>query len=78
MAETGQQYLDRLLRDRLAPILAAREQAIAAEARAVLAALEDDDDPITWLCDLGDHDGCDGYACECCARGHQPAGGWHQ
>ena len=25
---------------------------------------------IEWLCDTGDHDACDGYACECCARGH--------
>ena len=24
----------------------------------------------TWLCDLGDHDRCNGYACECCACGH--------
>lgn len=69
MAETGVQFLRRLTEQRRAAAMAA-----TAELAEVLADLEDDG-PITWLCDLGDHDGCDGYACGCCARGHQLAGG---
>lgn len=35
-----------------------------------LVELLDDDTGITWLCDLGQHDECDGYACVCCGHGH--------
>lgn len=36
----------------------------------------DDPDEIVpvWLCELGDHARCDGYACPCCASGECPGG----
>lgn len=34
----------------------------------------DDPDEVVpvWLCELGEHADCDGYACPCCASGECP------